>query len=122
MKAIRLIKHLLGHVPSGRELARLRILDDSEFDAVKTKHLAKRQRSATPDTAGIIFFISVIGAPTFLVLGLIRGDQSLWVSSIFWLIVCCLSFIYLAFSAQYWREHQSIISEDIRRHGRPSFG
>lgn len=66
--------------------------------------------------------LSLLGAPACPILGLIKDDNVLLASSIFWLIVGLVLFSYLALAARYWREHRAIISEELRRYGHASFG
>ena len=95
------------------EFVHLMLLDDAAFQTARTRHLARRPTSARTDNAGVAFVLSLFGAPTCLLLGLIKDDSVLMASSIFWLIVGFVLFSYLAFAARYWREHRAIIVRGI---------
>lgn len=122
MKVLRQANHLLGHKPSDRELAGLHALDEIQFDAVRAKHLAKQPRPESPDGAGIPFILSLIGAPTCLLLSFFESEPQLLWASIFLLAIGLMLFMYLSSCARYWREHRAIRIEEVRRYGRTSFG
>jgi hypothetical protein len=122
MKLLRRAADLLEHEPIEGELVRLKLLDEAAFQAARARHLARRPMPARTDTAGVTLVLSLLGAPTCLVLGLIKGDSVLLVTSVFWMIVGLVLFSYLVLAAKYWREHRAIISEELRRYGSASFG
>jgi hypothetical protein len=122
MKLLRRAADLIGHEPIESEFAQLKLLDDAAFQTARTQHLARRPMPARADNAGVTFVLSLFGAPTCLLLGLIKDDSVLLASSIFWMIVGLVLFSYLVHAAKYWREHRAIISEEVRRYGRATFG
>ena len=122
MKLLRRAADLIGHEPIEGEFVRLTLLDDAAFQAARARLLARRPMPARTDNAGVTFLISLIGAPTCLLLGIIKDDSVFLASAIFWLIVGLVLFFYLVLSARYWREHRAIISEELRRYGHTSFG
>jgi hypothetical protein len=119
-----IILHLIllsGHEPIDGEFLGLALLNDAAFQSVRAKHLSRHPTPAITNNAGVLFLVSLFGILICFVMGIIKNDNFLLLSSIFWLLIGLATFFYLVFSATYWRKHRAIISEEFRRFGSSSF-
>jgi hypothetical protein len=104
------------------EFKELTTLNEASFLVVRDRHLEKRTSPIQNVSSGIVFLLSLIGAPISVISWFVSGDEAYLFGAVFWLVVGCLFYVYLARSAKYWREHNAIRTEETRRFGRASFG
>lgn len=122
MQIVRKLFLLIGHEPIDGEFNNFQYLEEAVFQQRRSAHLSCRPPSAEPTAAGICFLLSLAGAPYCFVAGLFNNDASYFFGAAFWSVVGIALYIYLAYAARYWREHQAIRTEEIRRFGCTSFG
>jgi hypothetical protein len=122
MKIVLKLFSLIGHEPIDGEFNSLQMLEDAAFQHRRSIHLSRRPTAAEPTTAGICFLVSLIGAPYCFVAGLLDNDAVYFFGAAFWSFLGVALYLYLAYAAKYWREHQAIRMEEVRRFGHTSFG
>lgn len=122
MKIVRKFFSLIGHEPIDGEFNNFQFLEDAAFQQRRSIHLDRRPPAAEPINAGICFLLSLAGAPYCFVAWLVNNDAGYLFGATFWSVAGIALYIYLAYAAKYWREHQAIRIEEMRRFGRTSFG
>jgi len=122
MMSARKVFSMIEHESINGEFDNLLLLDDAEFQKVRTRHLNRRATAAEPTNAGVCFILSLVSAPGCLVAWLFNNEPGYFFGALFWSAVGMALYIYLAHSAKYWREHRAILTEEVRRFGATSFG
>lgn len=120
--ALRHVLARLEHEEIKGEFDELMLLDDESFARVRAEHLARRQPPARSDNLGVALLLAVMGAPWSLLAGLFTGEVAYYFGAAFWSILAVALYTHLARAAKYWREHNAIRSEEVRRFGHASFG
>ncbi|MFN7855848.1 MAG: hypothetical protein ACK5OA_04610 [Acidovorax sp.] len=112
----------LEHEEIKGEFDGLALLDDQSFAKAKVQHFARRQMPARSDNLGVTLLLAIIGAPGSLIAGMFTDDVAYYFGAAFWSIVAVALYTYMVRAAKYWRQHNAIRSEEVRRFGQASFG
>jgi hypothetical protein len=119
---LRMLVARLEHKEIEGEFDSLKRLDNEALERAKERHFARRQPPAENDNLCITLLVAVIGAPGSLLGGLFTGEVAYYFGAAVWSVVVVPLYVYLAHTAKYWREHNAIRGEEIRRYGHASFG